>query len=133
LDITGLATEATPVLADEMLIYDVSEGAHNKITLTQLQSLIDTGEANTASNEGIAGVGVFIQKTGVNLEFKNINAGSSKITVTNDMADNEIDIDVDETAINHDNLLNFVANEHVDHSTVVTLQLLEHLIWMSTV
>ena len=54
------------------------------------------GEANTASNVGTGGVGVFKQKTLVNLEFKNINAGSSKITVTNDTGNNEIDIDIAE-------------------------------------
>lgn len=53
-----------------------------------------TGEANTASNVGTGGVGVWNSKTGVNLDFKNINAGSTKITVTNDAANKEIDIDV---------------------------------------
>jgi hypothetical protein len=52
------------------------------------------GETNTASNVGIGGVGIFKQKTGVNLEFKNINAGSNKVTVTNDAGNNEVDIDV---------------------------------------
>ena len=52
------------------------------------------GESNTASNVGIAGVGLFKQKTGVNLEFKNINAASNKISITNDAANNEVDIDV---------------------------------------
>jgi len=117
LDINGLLSQPVPVGADEIAIYDTSLAAHRKTTITQLGTALG-GEANTASNEGTAGVGVFIQKTGVNLEFKNINAGSSKITVTDDVGDNEIDIDVDETAINHDNLLNFVANEHIDHSAV---------------
>lgn len=54
------------------------------------------GEANTASNVNVGGVGVFKQKTGVNLEFNGINAGSSKITVTLDTPNNEIDIDVAE-------------------------------------
>lgn len=52
------------------------------------------GEANTASNVGVGGIGVFKQKTGVNLEFKNINAGSNKVTITNDAGNNEVDIDV---------------------------------------
>ena len=56
-----------------------------------------SGEANTASNQGNGGVGVYIQKTGVDLEFKNINAGSNKVTITNDVANGEIDIDVDES------------------------------------
>ncbi len=53
-----------------------------------------TGEVNTASNIGAGGVGVFKQKTGVDLEFKKINAGSNKITVTDDTTNNEVDIDV---------------------------------------
>ena len=51
-------------------------------------------EANTASNVNVAGVGVFKQKTGVNLEFRGINAGSSRATVGLDGANNEIDVDV---------------------------------------
>lgn len=54
------------------------------------------GEINTASNIGAAGVGVFDSKLGVDLRFRNINAGSSKITVTDDGANDEIDIDVAE-------------------------------------
>lgn len=57
------------------------------------------GEANTGSNEGTGGVGVFDQKDGVNLEFRNINAGSDKVTVTNDSGNKEIDIDVDPSNI----------------------------------
>lgn len=53
-------------------------------------------EINTASNVGTAGVGVFKQKTGVDLEFKKINAGSSKVTITDDTGNSEVDVDVDE-------------------------------------
>jgi hypothetical protein len=52
------------------------------------------GEANTGTNVGTAGVGVFKQKTGVNLEFKKINAGSGSITITDDVANSEVGIDV---------------------------------------
>ena len=81
-----------------------------------------SGEANTASNVGAGGVGPFKQKTGVNLEFKNINAGSNKITITNDAGNDEIDIDVDESNISHDNITGVSADDHhpklhaADHS-----------------
>ena len=55
------------------------------------------GEANTASNVGVGGVGPFKQKTSANLEFRNINAGSNKITVALDATNNEIDIDAVES------------------------------------
>ncbi|HWO99763.1 MAG TPA: hypothetical protein VNL74_03965 [Methylococcus sp.] len=53
-----------------------------------------SGEVNTASNQGVGGVGVFYQKVGVDLQFRNINAGSSKISVTLDAGNKEIDIDL---------------------------------------
>lgn len=52
------------------------------------------GEANTASNVGAGGVGLYKSKTGFNLDFRNINAGSSKVTVSLDAPNNEVDIDV---------------------------------------
>jgi len=52
------------------------------------------GEVNTASNVGTAGIGVFKQKTGVDLEFKKINAGSTMVTITDDTGNNEVDVDL---------------------------------------
>ena len=54
------------------------------------------GGSTTASNVGTAGVGVFKQKSANDLEFKKINAGSSKITITDDTGNDEVDIDVAE-------------------------------------
>jgi len=52
------------------------------------------GESNTASNQGAAGVGVYLQKSGFDLQFKNINAGSNRVSITNDTANREVDVDV---------------------------------------
>lgn len=85
----------------------------------------------TAANVGTAGVGVFKNKTGSTLNFKNINAGSAKITVFDDVGDDEIDIDlgavsindlsdVDTTSVSNGNALVFNGTDWVDQSNTVT-------------
>jgi len=62
------------------------------------------GEANTASNVGVGGVGLYNAKVGVDLQFRNINAASARLSVALDAPNNEVDLDVVEAQINHDNL-----------------------------
>lgn len=62
------------------------------------------GEANTASNVGTAGVGVFKTKSGVDLQFKKLNAGSPKVTVSDDTAHDEVDLDVVEANLSRNSL-----------------------------
>lgn len=66
----------------------------------------------TASNIGTAGVGVFDAKVGDDLQFKNINTGSSKVTITDDTGNDEIDIDIVEANIIHQNLSGAGTNTH---------------------
>ena len=114
LDLNSLTEDLTPDGAsDYVATYDASGTSHKKVKLNNLPSG-GGGEINTASNIGSSGLGVFKQKTGTNLEFKNINTGSSKLTLSDDTVNNEIDIDIDEGAINHNSLLNYSSNEHID-------------------
>ena len=57
------------------------------------------GETNTASNVGTAGIGIFKQKTGVNLELKKLFAASSNISVVDDVANSKINLDVNLSSI----------------------------------
>ena len=103
-EIKGIDIKGTPASGDLIVIEDSADGNKKKSILVGTLPTGGGGEANTASNVGSGGVGLFKIKNGIDLEFKNINAGSSKITVTNDAGDNEVDIDVDESALTLDNL-----------------------------
>jgi hypothetical protein len=65
-----------------------------------------SGEANTASNQGTGGIGLFDSKVGVDLQFKNIAAGSAKVTVVDDVPNKLVNVDVDPTQIDVNDLQN---------------------------
>jgi len=62
------------------------------------------GENNTGSDVGVGGVAIFKQKSGVDLEFRSVNAASSKISVALDAGNNEVDFDVTEANLTLQNL-----------------------------
>ena len=105
--------------AGELKLY-FRAGTLYKLDSAGVESPIDTtgaGEANTASNQNVGGVGVFKQKTGVDLEFYGINAASNKVSVVLDAANNEIDIDVNEAnlSIDHGNLSGLADDDHTQY------------------
>jgi hypothetical protein len=59
------------------------------------------------------------------LSLGNITAGSTKVTIggagTNAVIGTGVTVDVNQANIDHDSLLNFSANEHIDHSGVSIL------------
>lgn len=59
-----------------------------------------------ASNVGNNGVGVFRQKTGNVLEFRNINSTNSLLSISLDAVNNEIDLTVDQSVITGTGVLN---------------------------
>lgn len=58
-----------------------------------------SGEANTASNYGTSGVGVYDSKNLVDLRFKNLVADSTKLTITDHPVDHTIGIDLGSVAL----------------------------------
>ena len=63
-----------------------------------------TGEANTSSNGGTGGIGIVLPKSGADLPFKSIAAATSKIAVTDDAVNKNVDIDVVEANLTHNNI-----------------------------
>lgn len=78
----------------------------NNVTPNSLGTYLITtfGLILSANNIGTAGVGVFVSPAGSTLQFKNIAPGSSRITVTDDSVNHNIDLDVDESALNIANM-----------------------------
>lgn len=75
------------------------------------------GEINTASNVGTTGEGLFLQKFGTDLQFKNLASLTATITLTNNVVDNTVDVDLVEGNINHDNISNVGINTHAQIDT----------------
>ena len=103
-------------LADTPSSYTSQAGKYPRVKSTEdgleYVSGVGSGEANTASNVGAGGVGLFKQKVAEDLQFKNINAGSGRVAVTDDTANSEVDIDVVEANLVHDNLSGAGTNTH---------------------
>jgi hypothetical protein len=77
-------------------------------------------EVNTVSNIG-TGTGIFKQKSGVDFELKNINTGSSKVTITDNLVNEDIDIDIISGNIEINDLSGAPASQVVGISDSQTL------------
>ena len=119
-EIAAVALKGTPVSADILLIED-SADANNKKRITVGSLPTGGGETNTASNVNTAGVGVFKQKTGVDLEFRGVNAASSKVTVALDAVNDEIDVDVADASTTQAGAIEIATQAEVDAGTSTTL------------
>lgn len=104
-DVSAVVEEPTPG-SGHMLLGWVS-GNWRKFNVTNLPTG-GGGEVNTATNANLAGIGVVANpdKVGTVLQFRGVDAGSSKITTTLDGAAKTIDIDVDPSQINTSELNN---------------------------
>lgn len=77
------------------------------------------GNVNSGANIGTAGIGIFKQIDSGQMQFKKLAAASSKISVVDNVPEDQVDIDVVEGNVNHNTLQNYVVNEHIDHTAVL--------------
>ena len=80
-----------------------------------------SGEVNTGSNIGTGGLGVFFQKSGVNLEFYKLDVGSNKLSLTLNTTDSVLDFDIIEGNIDINNLLGAPTGTVVGDTDTQTL------------
>ena len=93
-EISVITEKWTPVIWDMIIIEDSADANNKKMVQVWNLPTAWGWETNTASNVWTAWVWVFKQKTWVDLEFKKLNAWSSKITITDDTWNDEVDVDV---------------------------------------
>lgn len=96
-DISPLTDVGTPASGDLLLVEDVTDGSIKKLQVGNLPTG-GGGEANTASNLGV-GVGVFEQKSGIDLQFNSLVSQNNLLTIAEDDANNEIDFTVNQSNI----------------------------------
>ena len=73
-----------------------SSWAINALTAAYASSGGGSGESNTASNIGTSGVGLFKQKSGVDLQFKNI-VGGTNCSLNENLTENTITVNLTST------------------------------------
>lgn len=88
--------------ADNLHTYILKEGTGSLasdwlIIGTESANTSAVGEPNTASNLGITGIGIFKQKSAVDLQFKKLKPASVKISILDNPSDNTIDFDLNVT------------------------------------
>jgi hypothetical protein len=120
-EIAAVALKATPVSGDFLLIEDSADSNNKKRITVGTLPTGGGGEANSASNVNVGGVGVFKQKTGIDLEFRGINAASSKLTVALDAGNNEIDLDVANASTTQAGAVELATQTEVNTGTSTTL------------
>jgi uncharacterized delta-60 repeat protein len=82
------------------------------LTFTEIQSVSDV----TGANVGTGGVGVFESKSGNTLNFKNINVGSTKLSILDDTGNDEIKLDVVSANIDHGDLAGIGDDDHTQYT-----------------
>lgn len=109
--ITGQTAETSVANDDLILIYDTSEAALRKMTKSNFVSGLGGG----GMSNFVIGDGTTTQTIddGETITFADGTGAEFVVSATNTVTVNSVDSEID-----HDSLSNFVANEHIDHTSV---------------
>jgi hypothetical protein len=111
-DASGVIT-ASGVSGTTLAYLDATSSVQTQLNAKQASSTELTGLAALASNGFVA------RTTTGTYAARTLSAGSSKLTVTNgDGVSGSPSVDLVLANVDHNSLLNYVANQHIDHSSV---------------
>ena len=91
---------------------DNCEYYYNGSVWVKLEAQATIPTIPTDVNIGTGGVGLFKQRNGNNNEFKSVKAASTKVTVTDNTANNTVDLDIVPANIDHQTLSGAGSNNH---------------------
>ena len=91
---------------------DNCEYYYNGSVWVKLEAQATIPTIPTDVNIGTGGVGLFKQRNGNNNEFKSVKAASTKVTVTDNTANNTVDLDIVPGTIDHQTLSGAGSNNH---------------------
>ena len=91
---------------------DNCEYYYNGSVWVKLEAQATIPTIPTDVNIGTGGVGLFKQRNGNNNEFKSVKAASTKVTVTDNTANNTVDLDIVPGNIDHQTLSGAGSNNH---------------------
>jgi len=112
--------KAGALINNQIWVLPIADGSSEEALVTDGNgnlSWLALGQSNTVSNVGTTGTGIFKQKTASDLEFYKLNSVNNILTLALNGTD-RIDFTINVGNIDHDSTLNYVANEHINHTEV---------------
>ena len=125
-EITQLGIQTSSLDMGSHLVMNGADPIHAQDLSTKNYVDNNAGADNTASNIGTEGEGLYSNKTGVDLEFRNIASGSSKVTAVQSVDTTNVEIDIVPTEIHQlgvqSSLLDMGSNLIINGIDPISLQ-----------